>query len=192
MQAHSDRDRLQQLIRERSYRQAAGEAEAFTLVSGKKSLYYFDLKATLLLPEGYDLAGKVIWNYLCELGLDKIIDSIGGLTLGADPLTYAVSHQAYLDGKNIFPIIVRKEAKGHGTKKRMEGYWQDCKNCLILDDVITTGMSSIKAMEAVGEAGIKVVEVLTLVDRKEGGREAIEAKGVKFSAIFDLDDFRVL
>jgi len=177
------RERLRRLVRERSWREGD-----FTLSSGKKSAFYIDLKATTLHPEGALLIGALAVQGVREAGLE--IDAVGGLTLGADPLATATSLAAREAGLFWPAYIVRKEPKGHGTSRYIEGTENlpPKARCLVLEDVVTTGGSSLKAIERLREAGYQPVAVLTVVDRGEGGREVIEREGLKFFKLFDLRD----
>ena len=148
----------------------------FTLASGKQSTLYVDARLTTMSPEGLILIGN--------LGLKAIrgswmADSIGGLTLGADPIAYAVAYASALGKSGLLrTVTVRKEAKKHGAGKLIEGPFQSGDRVVIVEDVITTGGSALQAIRAVQEAGGVVQGVLALVDRQEGGREAIEGAGI--------------
>lgn len=148
----------------------------FTLASGRQSTLYVDARLTTMSPEGLVLIGG--------LGLKAIrahwkVDSIGGLTLGADPIAYAIAYASALSkGGSLRAFTVRKEAKKHGTGKLIEGPFQSGDRVVIVEDVITTGSSALQAMRAVQDAGGVVHGVLALVDREEGGREAIEVAGI--------------
>ena len=174
-------ERLRRLVRDRSWREGD-----FTLSSGKKSTFYIDLKATTLHPEGAMLIGALAVRMLREEGVG--VDAVGGLTLGADPLATATSLAAREAGLFWPAFIVRKEPKGHGTSRYIEGTENlpPKARCLVLEDVVTTGASSLKAIERLREAGYQPVAVLTVVDRGEGGREAIEREGLKFLRLLDL------
>ena len=166
----SDRERLLEILREKSLK--IGE---FTLVSGKKSNYYFDSKFTTLDPEGAYLTACLI---LDRLRSDKITaEAIGGMTLGADPIVSAVAAVSWSDRDRYEPLkafIVRKEAKGHGTRRSIEGYEPvPGAHVVIVDDVCTTGGSTLRAIREAEEAGLIVVAVLALVDRQQGGSEAL-------------------
>lgn len=158
--------------------------EAFTLASGKKSRYYIDCKATLLHPEGLALAGAAVW----ELIRDQAPDCVGGLTLGADPITLSVCLAARSEGKSVLPLIVRKEAKGHGTGKWIEGLHSPGMRVVVVDDVFTTGGSTLKAIDRMQEAGLEVVEAVALVDRNEGAAENFAARGIAFRSLFRLEE----
>jgi orotate phosphoribosyltransferase len=173
------------LIRDRSYREGD-----FTLASGKKSSFYIDLKATTLHPDGAYLIGRAVVARARSEGL--AIDAVGGLTLGADPMATAVSLAAREAGLQWPAFIVRKEPKGHGTSQYIEGT-ENLKpgaRVLVLEDVVTTGGSSLKAIERLREAGFKPVAVMAVVDREQGGRAAFEAVGVKFLALTTLEEVK--
>ena len=164
----------------------------FTLASGKKSNYYIDCRLTTLDPEGACLIGAAIRktvNDKCkEMGIS--IDSIGGLTLGADPIALSASMASYQaeDDKTIKPFVVRKAPKEHGKGKQIEGGFKEGDSVVALDDVITTGGSTLKAIEAIENEGGKVEFVLVLVDRQEGGKEIIEESGYKVFSLFTRDE----
>jgi orotate phosphoribosyltransferase len=147
----------------------------FTLASGRQSTLYIDARLTTMSPEGLIVIGS--------LGLATIretwtVDSIGGLTLGADPISYAISYASGSTDHPLRAFTVRKEAKTHGTGKLIEGPFNKGDRTVVIEDVITTGGSALKAVAAIQQAGGTVAGVLALVDREEGGREAIEATGV--------------
>jgi orotate phosphoribosyltransferase len=177
------RERLRRLVRDRSWREGN-----FTLSSGKKSTFYIDLKSSTLHPEGAMLIGALAVRELRARGLE--VDAVGGLTLGADPIATAVSLAAREIGLFWPAYIVRKEPKGHGTGRYIEGTENlpPRARCLVLEDVVTTGGSSLKAIERLREAGYQPVAVLTVVDRNEGGRELIEREGLTFLRLLDLED----
>ena len=147
----------------------------FTLASGKKSSFYVDARLTTMSPEGLARIGPAGLAAIREAGWSA--DAVGGLTLGADPIAYAISYASALAGTPIRAFTVRKEAKTHGTGKLIEGPFRSGDRVVVIEDTITTGGSALKAVEAVRAAGGEVVGVLALVDREEGGREAIEAAG---------------
>jgi len=153
----------------------------FVLASGRRSSLYVDCRLTTMSPDGQMLIGRAGLAALRESGWP--VDSIGGLTLGADPIAYAIAHASALaaergDGAMVRAFTVRKEAKQHGTGKLIEGPFVPGDRVVVVEDVITTGGSALKAVEAVRAAGGTVLGVLALVDREEGGREAIEAAGL--------------
>jgi orotate phosphoribosyltransferase len=154
----------------------------FTLSSGKKSDHYYDGKKLSLHPEGAYLIGEEMLDRLA--GTD--VDAIGGLVIGAIPIVTAVTLVSHMKGKPIPSFIVREESKSHGTRKRIEGHLRKGSKVAIIDDVITGGDSVKKAIEAVEAEGCKVVKVIVIVDRKEGGSERLKKEGYNFEAIFDL------
>jgi orotate phosphoribosyltransferase len=168
---------LRDIIREKSLR--IGD---FTLSSGKKSSYYLDCRMTTLDPRGALLIGRLI---LEEMRTHNIAaDAIGGMTMGADPIATAVAVVSELEGKPISAFIVRKEAKGHGTQRAIEGYdGKPGSRVIVVDDVCTTGDSILKAAEKAEEAGYTVVATFCVVDREEGGTELI-AKRYPFYPLF--------
>jgi orotate phosphoribosyltransferase len=148
----------------------------FTLASGKQSKYYVDARLTTMSPEGLSIIGPLGLSTLQQSGWK--IDSVGGLTLGADPISYAISYASADSGRPVRAFTVRKEAKAHGTGKTIEGPFKAGDRVAVIEDVITTGGSALRAIEAVRAADGIVVGVLALVDREEGGRQTIEAAGV--------------
>lgn len=174
----TDRDRLKQIILEKSY-----EKRKVVLSSGAESDFYFDGKQTTLHPEGSYLTGRLFFQAMADV---EGIDGVGGLTLGADPIATAVSLVSHLDGRPIPAFIIRKEPKGHGTGAWLEGRknLKDGARVVIVEDVVTSGGSSLKAIRRAEEEGMKVLGVVTLVDREEGGRENIEQAGYWLRSIF--------
>lgn len=178
-----ERERLLNLLAEKTFRYSQ---TPFKLASGGESNYYFDCKMTALYPEGLKLIGMLAY----ELIKDVDADGIGGLTLGADPIVLATSLCAHENGKLLYPLIVRKESKSHGTQKYIEGHGDLVKKVIAVDDVITTGGSTIKAIERFREAGIEVVKTIVLIDREEmNGRQNIESLGVNVDSLFKKSDF---
>jgi len=174
--------RLIELIIEKAFKYS--EEPVFKLVSGKTSPYYFNCKAVTLHPEGMYLIGNLIFDLIKDLH----VKGIGGLTLGADPIAYAVSYTSYLKKSPVEAFIVRKTAKTHGTQSWIEGNIQKGDKVVIIDDVITTGKSTIEAINRVREEGIVIVKVLAFIDRQEGGREAIEASGYNLESLITKDE----
>ncbi|MEP6551538.1 MAG: orotate phosphoribosyltransferase [Gemmatimonadales bacterium] len=148
----------------------------FTLASGKQSKYYIDARLTTMSPEGLFVIGPLALSKLRQSGW--MVDAIGGLTLGADPISYAISFASANSDHPLRAFTVRKEAKGHGTGKTIEGPFKKGDRVAVIEDVITTGGSALRAIEAVRRENGTVAGVLALVDREEGGRQAIEAAGV--------------
>lgn len=153
----------------------------FTLASGRQSDLYIDCRPTTMHPEGLSLIGPLGLHAIGERGWTP--DAVGGLTLGADPVSYAIAYASQLAGMPIRAFTVRKEAKSHGTGKVIEGAYESGDRVVVVEDVITTGGSALRAVEAVRAAGGVVVGVLAVVDRAEGGREAIEATGLEVAAL---------
>lgn len=182
--AARDRDRLGALLAERSFR--TGD---FTLASGRRSSFYVDCRLTSMHAEGQALIGRVALDALDEGALRP--DRIGGLTMGADPIAYAVAGESFRRGTPIHAFSVRKEAKEHGRGRRIEGCFESGARVVIVEDVITSGGSALRACEAVREARGEVLAVLALVDRCEGGREAIEAAGHSVLSLYTVQDLGV-
>ncbi len=170
--------RLAKILVERSYKEGD-----FTLTSGRKSDYYFDGKQTALHPEGAFLIGHLFNHLLLD---DPSITAVGGLTLGADPLVTATSLISFQQGRPLPAFIVRKESKGHGTNQYLEGLANLTQGAPVamLEDVVTTGGSLLKACERVKEAGFSIAMLCTLLDREEGGNESIEKVGYTLRSIF--------
>jgi orotate phosphoribosyltransferase len=183
----ASRARLFTVLSERSF-----EEREVVLASGRRSNFYIDCKQTTLTAEGHLLVGRLLFAELvrAELGAAPFV-GVGGLTLGADPMASAVSLTSALAGHPIPAFIVRKEAKGHGTGAWIEGIkgLTPGGRVAILEDVVTTGGSAEKAITRAREAGFVVDLVLALVDRQEGGREALEAQGVRLVSMFEKADF---
>jgi orotate phosphoribosyltransferase len=171
-----DRDRLLALLLERSFR--VGD---FVLSSGARSRFYIDCRTTTTHAEGQAVVGRLGLAALRDAGLRP--DGIGGLTMGADPVAYAIAHSSFLAGDPVNAFTVRKEPKAHGTAKRLEGCFAAGDRVVVVEDVITTGGSALRAIEAIEAEGGTVEAVLSLVDREEGGREAIEARGYPVHAL---------
>lgn len=177
----TDHDRLVQLLARRSARH--GE---FILSSGRPSSLYIDARLTTMSPEGLVLIGPTCLAILHDTGWG--VDAVGGLTLGADPVAYAISYASALTGPPVRAFTVRKQPKKHGTGQRIEGPFQPGDRVAIVEDVITTGRSALEAAEAVCEAGGVVIGVLALVDRHEGGRQALEAAGFAVHAVVQASE----
>jgi orotate phosphoribosyltransferase len=154
------------------------------LTSGRTSDYYIDAKMTTLDPQGAYLTALLILEELKSFD----IDAIGGYTLGADPIVSAVAALSAQTDRPLPAFIVRKEPKKHGERKMIEGPFEKGWKAAVLDDVVTTGGSTLKACQAVEEEGGKVVVTLALVDRLEGGRENLEKSGYKFISLLTRDD----
>jgi orotate phosphoribosyltransferase len=151
----------------------------FTLSSGKKSSYYFDGRLLSLDPEGAHLIGEALLPLVKQSGAQ----AIGGPTLGADPIVAAVALTSHLAGNGVPGFIVRKEAKAHGTGQGIEGPLAPGSKVAIVDDTCTTGGSLFQAIEAAEAVGCTVVKVIALLDRREGGTEALASRGYDFTAL---------
>ena len=181
------RARLAQMIVERTFRYS--DDPPFTLASGKQSNFYFNCKPTTLDPEGMNLIGNIIFDML----ENSPVSAVGGLTLGADPMANAVSIISYQRNRPIKAFIVRKDVKGHGTRSAIEGNVKKGERVAILDDVITTGQSTLTAIERAREAGLIVDRVIALIDREEEqGRENIEKEVRRVDAVFTRTDIMAL
>ena len=158
----------------------------FILASGKESDLYCDCRVTALDARGANLIGEVGWQLVQEEILPKFpqAEAIGGMTMGADPISLAIGMYSAKSEKPLQVFTVRKEAKDHGRGKRIEGNFAPGQSIIVVDDVITTGGSTLKAIDAIEAEGGKVVAALVLVDREEGGREAIEGRGVPVYPLF--------
>jgi orotate phosphoribosyltransferase len=171
------------LLAERSFR--VGD---FTLASGRKSRYYVDARMTTMSAEGQAVIGALGLRAIEEAGLKP--EAVGGLTMGADPIAYAIAHQSFLAGRPIEAFTVRKEPKGHGSGKLIEGCFEAGRSVVVIEDTITTGGSALKACAALREANARILAILALVDREEGGREALEAEGYRVLSLVTLSELR--
>ncbi len=178
--AQSERERLKNILQEKSI--LRGD---FTLTSGKKSTYYIDARLTTLDAEGVNLIGKI---FLEEIKKDSSITVIGGPTMGADPIVGSVLALSQEDGYPLPGFLVRKEEKGHGTGKLVEGNLKSDDVVAMFEDVVTTGGSVIKAINAVRNTGAEVSKLLVIVDREEGAKSKFEEMGVQFFSIFKISD----
>ena len=173
-----ERQRLKEILLEKSYREGT-----FTLTSGKKSDFYIDCKQTTLSAEGAYLCGKLLFGLIRK---EPDLRAVGGMTLGADPLVTAVSVVSFIEGAPIPAFIIRKEPKGHGTGSWIEGKSNIPAGSFIalVEDVVTTGGTLIKAIERTQLEGYKVGGVFALVDREEGGSELLSQQGFKLVSLF--------
>ncbi|MBK9294617.1 MAG: orotate phosphoribosyltransferase [Oligoflexia bacterium] len=172
---------LLELIRKLSY-----QKREVTLASGKKSDFYIDMKNTLLHPVGIKIISELIAEKIQQLRRSGLkIKGVGGLTMGADPLSTGVSLVTADWEEPLFAVYIRKEPKEHGTQAWLEGMknFTQGDNIIILEDVVTTGGSTLKSIERAKLGGLNVVGVITAVDRQEGGAENIKASGQRFDAV---------
>ena len=175
------RDQLKQLLLERSVRFGN-----FTLSSGGSSTYYIDARRTTMSAEGQVLVGRVGYEIVSQSGLEPT--HLGGLTMGADPISYAIAHRSHLEGHPLDGFSVRKEAKHHGTGNRVEGGLDPSSRCLVIEDTLTTGKSTLSAVEALREHGVTVVGVLALVDRSDNAEELFREIGLPLLSFFPVKE----
>lgn len=177
----NDREELRDLLRARSVKRGD-----FVLSGGTRSTFYVDARVTTMSGSGQLLIGRV--------GLDAMDAAdwkpqcVGGLTLGADPVAYALAHAATREGRELDAFTVRKEAKAHGTGRRIEGGFQPGADVVVIEDVVTTGDSALRAIQVVEEAGARVLGVLTVVDREDSGRDRLERAGYALVALFTASE----
>lgn len=177
-----DRQALQELIREQAL-----QFGDFTLASGKQASFYLDCRKVTLDARGALLIGAG----MLELLADDMPPLVGGMAIGADPITGSILTLAGTRKLALRGIIVRKEAKAHGTGKFVEGPYQAGEKVVIVEDVVTTGGSSLLAIERCEAVGLKVERVLAIIDRLEGGREAFADRGYELSTLFTVRDFGI-
>lgn len=177
-----DRTALQELIRNEAL-----QFGDFTLASGKHAKFYLDCRKVTLNSQG----ARLIGGGMLELLWDDMPPLVGGMAIGADPITASILTLAGIQNIPLRGIIVRKEAKGHGTGKFVEGPYAEGEEVVIVEDVVTTGGSSLKAIEHCEAVGLKVKRVLAIIDRLEGGREAFAEKGYELSTLFTVKDFGI-
>ncbi len=179
-----DRQLLLDLIRTEALQR--GE---FTLASGKKASYYLDCRRITLHPQGANVIAAGMLQVIQAAG--PLPDAVGGMAIGADPITAAIITVA---GQNDLPIkgfMVRKEAKGHGTGKQVEGPVEPGNRVVIVEDVITSGGSALKAVDAAEAFGLKVERVIGIIDRLAGGAEAFAARGLELTTLTTIRDFGI-
>ena len=174
-------DRLLSILAERSARRGQ-----FTLASGRQSTLYIDARLTTMSPEGLALIGPLALAALRDV--DWRVQAVGGLTLGADPISYAIAYASAETASPLRAFTVRKEVKAHGTGRLIEGPFRTGDRVAVIEDVITTGGSALRAVEAVRAAGGTVAGVLALVDREEGGRDALVGAGLPVVALARASD----
>ena len=178
-----DKESLIALVRHRSLK--FGE---FTLASGKKASYYLDGKQVTLDPHGSRLIAEGILKLIAGTNMPN---AIGGMSIGADPITAAVVTMSAVNGTPIYGFMVRKEPKGHGTDQYIEGPVKPGDRVVIVEDVVTTGGSSLKAIKICEDYGLKVTGVIAIIDRMEGGAAAFSQAGYKLSSLLTIEDFGI-
>jgi orotate phosphoribosyltransferase len=180
------REQLVQYIKKHSFQRS--DTPIFKLSSGNLSSFYFNLKKTTYSPQGQYLVGNLVFDKVKELGLKP--KAIGGLTMGADPIATATAYTSHLRNEPIEAMVIRKEPKGHGTMSQIEGNVKEGDEVIIIDDVVTTGGSTIKAIEAATKAGLSIIAVIILLDRGEfQGRQNIERLGYPVHSVLTMKDF---
>lgn len=180
------RSQLAEFIRKRAFLKA--DKPIFRLSSGEMSDFYFDLRRVTLSAEGQHLIGNIVFEKILELGFSP--KGVGGLTMGADPIATATAYCSYLKGRPMEAFVIRKEPKAYGTMKQVEGNVEEGQEVVIVDDVLTTGKSTVKAIEAARAAGLRVLCSIVLLDRKErDGRKNVESSGCPLYSIFEKEDF---
>jgi orotate phosphoribosyltransferase len=177
-----NRDALKQLILDKALR--FGD---FTLASGKKAKFYLDCREITLDSQGALMVGEGMLEHL----LGDMPALVGGMAIGADPITAAILTLAGIKHIQLRGVMVRKEAKQHGTGKFVEGPFREGESLVIVEDVVTTGGSSLQAIERCEAVGLQVKRVLAIIDRLEGGREAFAAKGYELTTLFTVKDFGI-
>lgn len=177
-----DRPKLLALFRERALK--FGD---FTLASGKKSTYYLDGKQISLHSEGL----RQVSEGLLDLLADVEFEAIGGMSIGADPIVGGVLAVAAARGRSLDGFLIRKEAKGHGTNRFVEGPVKPTARVVVIDDVVTTGGSSLQAADRIVEFGCQVVQVVGVIDRMEGGAANFAARNIPFRSLLTIQDFGI-
>jgi len=172
-------DQLREIVRRDSVKFGK-----FTLSSGKESDLYVDLRKVTLNPVGASIIGSLIYDMI----KDRDVDAVGGMSVGADPIAVSTSLAAYQSGREIMAFLVRKTQKAHGTQNVIEGPIKAGFRALVVEDVITTGASTISAIDRIREAGMDVKMVVAVFDRCEGGKEAIEALGYEVHSLLTRRD----
>lgn len=179
-----DKEQLKALVRKHAL-----QFGNFTLASGKQASFYLDCRKVTLHPQGANWIAAGLLDLILEKSGQKLPDSVGGLAIGADPITASIVVHAGQRGLELLGFMVRKEAKTHGTGKLVEGPVQEGMTCVIVEDVITSGGSALKAAQSASEFGMKVLGIYGVIDRLEGGREAIEQAGYPLATLLTIDDF---
>jgi orotate phosphoribosyltransferase len=177
----TDRESLRRLLLERSVKRGD-----FVLASGVRSSFYIDCRLATMSAEGMGLIGRMGWEAIQQTGWRPA--AIGGLTMGADPVAYAIAAASFGSTASVDAFSVRKEPKDHGTARLIEGNLNPGDAVVVIEDVITSGGSALKALAAVEQAGGKVLGVLAVVDREEGGRAVLETDGRRVVTLTTASD----
>ncbi len=177
------KERLLEILVEKSF--LYSEEPIYKLQSGKLSSYYINCKTTTLNPEGMVSIGRLLFENFIQ---GKNIQAVGGLTLGADPIAFSVAMHSFTQKSSVHPFVIRKEPKGHGLNRWIEGEVFEGERVAIIDDVVTTGESTIKAIHRARESNLKVEFAVSLVDREEGGMENILKEGIDLFSLFTKTD----
>jgi orotate phosphoribosyltransferase len=177
------KERLLEIIRERSFLTKGGP---FKLASGAMSDYYLDMKPTMFSPEGLSLVAELVYDLVRD---DPAVDSVGGLELGAVPIISAVSMRSWQE-RPVNGFVVRKEKKGHGTDRTIDGNFRPNTRVVLFDDVTTRGGSVMQAVHAVRAQGATVTKVISIVDREEGAHANLAQEGIELVALFSTRDLR--
>ncbi len=177
----TERESLQRLLLERSVKRGS-----FVLASGQQSSYYIDCRLATMSAEGMRLIGRMGWEAIQRMGWRPA--AVGGLTMGADPVAYAIAAASFGSTAPVDAFSVRKEPKDHGTGRLIEGNFNRGDAVVVVEDVITSGGSALRAVAAVEEAGGSVLGVLAVVDREEGGRAVLETDGFRVVTLTTASD----
>ena len=188
MQLSSDSKYLFQLVQKHVYQ---FRTKPFRLASGKESQHYFNCKKITMIPDRLQLLARVLRDELIPHKKLPLPQAAGGLTLGADPIAYALSLAYWQQGHLLYPVVVRKEAKSHGMAKRIEAEFdkQLVTEILVLEDTMTTGNSALVAVQALREAGFNIKNCIAIIDREEGGYENLAREGVGLISLFQGKQF---
>ncbi len=176
-------DKLFNLLYKKSFRQS--KLPEFKLTSGKSSCFYINCKKVSLDAEGAFLIGEAIFDKIKSLP----VEGVGGMMIGADPIATAVAVISFIKKKPIPAFIVRKEQKQHGSGQQVEGSLSPGAKLVVVEDVVTTGGSTLKTINILRAEGYTILKVVALIDRLEGGAEKITAEGIPFEPLYTMNDF---
>ncbi|MGQ3685339.1 MAG: orotate phosphoribosyltransferase [Candidatus Loosdrechtia sp.] len=174
--------RLLEILLKKSFKYS--EEPVFKLASGRMSNYYINCKTTTMDSEAMHLIGLIFYEKIKTLP----VNAIGGLTQGADPIAFACAMVSGMEGKPLNAFVVRRKAKEHGLRRDIEGDIHEGDKVVIVDDVVTTGQSTIEAIQKARSEKLEILKAIALIDRQEGGRENIEKLGIPFESVFTKDD----